>query len=219
VPIVTISRQYGSGGSAVAAQVAARLGWQLLDDAIVDAIAAQMGVSAETVRAFDERQLPLMARLADALALDAPEVLSASAGAAMLSPDERIIETTRRVMEAAVATGPVVVVGRGAQVVLGQRTDAIHVFCYAPRDALARRVAEREKLTLAAAERRVDDVNHQRAARVRLHYGRSWDALENYHVCVNTEWLGIDGAVDVVVRAVEQRTRGSGAGDRGSGSN
>lgn len=206
--LVTISRLYGSGGSEVAAQTARRLGWQLLDDSIVDAIAAQMGVSADTVRAFDERQLPLIARLADALALDAPEVLSPSAGAAVLSPDERIIETTRRVMEAAVAQGPVVVVGRGAQVVLGQRTDAIHVFCYAPRDALVRRVAEREKLALSAAERRVDDMNHQRAARVRLHYGRSWTALENYHLCVNTEWLGIEGAVDVVVRAVELRRGG-----------
>jgi CMP/dCMP kinase len=212
VPLVTISRQYGSGGSAVAAQVAARLGWQLLDDTIVDAIATQMGVSADTVRAFDERQPPLIARLADALALDAPEVLSPSAGAAVLSPDERIIETTRRVMEAAVAQGPVVVVGRGAQVVLGQRTDAIHVFCYAPRDALVRRIAEREGLTLAAAQRRVDDMNHQRAARVHLHYGYSWGALENYHLCVNTEWLGIDGAVDVVVRAVEVRLGGRSPG-------
>jgi CMP/dCMP kinase len=213
--LVTISRLYGSGGSEVAAQTAKRLGWQLLDDSIVDAIAAQMGVSADTVRAFDERQPPLIARLADALALDAPEVLSPSAGAAVLSPDDRIFETTRRVMEAAVAQGPIVVVGRGAQLVLGQRTDAIHVFCYAPRDALVRRVAEREKLALPAAERRVDDMNHQRAARVRLHYGRSWTAFENYHLCVNTEWLGIDGAVDVVVRAVEGREgRDSGFGIR-----
>ena len=151
MPLVTISRQYGSGGSAVAAGVAERLGWQLLDNAIVDAIAQQMGVSADTVRALDERQPPLIARIADALALDAREVLSASAGAAVVSPDERMIETTRRVMEAAVAQGPVVVVGRGAQAVLGQRADATHVFCCAPRDALARRVAARENLGLPRA--------------------------------------------------------------------
>lgn len=202
MPLVTISRQFGSGGSAVAARVADRLGWQLLDDAIVDAIATQMGVSPDTVRAFDERQLPLIARLADALALGAPEVLPPSAGAEVLSPDERIVETTRRVMEAAVFQGPVVVVGRGAQVVLGQRADAVHVFCCAPREALARRVAARERISLAAAERRVEDVNHQRAALVRLHYGHTWGAPELYHLCVNTEWLGVDGAADLVVRVV-----------------
>ena len=204
MPLVTISRQYGSGGSVVAARVAERLGWQLLDNAIVDAIAQHMGVSADTVRALDERQPPLIARIADALALDAREVLSPSAGAAVVSPDERVIETTRRVMEAAVAQGPVVVVGRGAQVVLSQRADAVHVFCYAPRDALARRVAARENLTVAAAERRVDEINHQRAATVRQHYGRSWGAPENYHLCVNTEWLGIDGAVELIVEAVRK---------------
>ena len=207
MPLVTITRQYGSGGSAVAAGVADRLGWQLLDNAIVDAIAQQMGVSADTVRALDERQPPLIARIADALALEAREVLSPTAGAAMVSPDERVIETTRRVMEAAVAQGPVVVVGRGAQVVLSQRTDAVHVFCYAPRETLVRRVAARDSLTLAAAERRVDEINHQRAAMVRQHYGRTWGAPENYHLCLNTEWLGIDGAVDLIVEAVHSAGR------------
>jgi CMP/dCMP kinase len=205
VPLVTISRQFGSGGSAIAAQVATQLGWRLLDDTIVDAIAQEMGVSADTVRALDERQPPLLTRLADTLALGASEVLSPAAGAAVLSADERIVETTRLVMEAAVAQGPVVVVGRGAQVVLGEHTDAIHVFCYAPRDALARRIAERESLSVSAAERLVDEVNHQRAASVRRHYGRSWGVPEIYHLCLNTEWLGIERAAEVIVRAAQER--------------
>lgn len=202
MPLVTVSRQFGSGGSVVAARVAERLGWRLLDDTIVDAIAHEMGLSTETVRAFDERQPPLIARVADALALGAPEVVPPSAGAEVLSPDERIVESTRRVMEAAVFQGPVVVVGRGAQVVLRERADAVHVFCYAPRDALARRVAAREHIPLAAAERRVDQINHQRASLVRLHYGHSWGAPENYHLCLNTAWLGVEGAAELVVRVV-----------------
>ncbi len=205
MPIITISRQFGSGGSEIAARVAEALGWTLLDNTIVDAIAAQMGVSAETVRALDERQPPLIARVADALAIGAPEVIPPAAGAAVLSTDERMIESTRRVMEDAVARGPVVVVGRGAQVVLGEHGAAIHVFCYAPRAALARRVAERERVSLAEAERRVTEANRQRALSVQRHYGRSWGAPENYHLCVNTEWLGVAGATDVIVRAARDR--------------
>jgi CMP/dCMP kinase len=205
VPLVTVSRQFGSGGSAVAALVAERLGWRLLDNTIVDAIAQQMGVSPDTVRALDERQPPLLTRLADTLALSESEVLSTAAGAAVLSADDRIIESTRLVMEAAVAQGPVVVVGRGAQVVLGQHTDAIHVFCYAPREALARRIATREAIPIATALHRVDDVNHQRAIAVHRHYGRSWGAPETYHLCLNTEWLGIEGAAAVIVTAAEEK--------------
>src|ERR1700691_756686 len=141
---LTVTGQYGSGGSDVAARVAAILGWTLFDNSIVDAVAAKMRGPAETVGALDERPPPCVARLADTLALAPPQVRSLAAAAAVVSPDERVIEMTRRVMEDAVTHGPVVVVGRGAQVVLSEHTDAVHVFCYAPRDALARRVAARE---------------------------------------------------------------------------
>ena len=205
MPIITISRQYGSGGSDVAGRVAAILGWSLFDNSIVDAVAERMGVPTDTVRALDERLPPFVARLADTLALGAPEVLSSASGAAVLSADERVIETTRRVMEEAVARGPVVVVGRGAQVVLGERADAVHVFCYAPYDALVRRVAAREQIDVAKAEHLVNDINRQREQSVRRHYGRAWSSPENYHLCLNTEWLGIDGAAQIVARTARER--------------
>jgi cytidylate kinase len=205
VPLITVSRQFGSGGSAVAAAVAERLGWRLLDNAIVDAIAQEMQVSTETVRALDERQPPLLMRLADTLALDASAMLSPAEGDAVLSSDARIVEMTRRVMESAVAAGPVVVVGRGAQVVLGEHADALHVFCCAPREALVRRVAGREGLSPGQAERKVGDTNRQRSLTVRQHYERAWGVPETYHLCVNTEWLGIDGAAEVIRRAAVQK--------------
>jgi cytidylate kinase len=205
MPIITISRQYGSGGSAIAARVAELLRWKLFDNAIVDAVAEQMGMAAERVRALDERHPPLIARFADTLALGAPELLSSEAGEAVLPPAELVLESTRRVMEKAVAEGPVVVVGRGAQQVLGERADAIHVFCYAPRDALARRVAERESISEAKAVRMVDEINRQRASAVRRHYGRVWGAPENYHLCLNTEWLGIEQCAQIVARAARAK--------------
>ena len=119
--------------------------------AIVDAVALKMGVPTDIIRALDERTPPFVARLADTLALGTPQVMSPAAAAAVVSPDERVIEMTKRVMEDAVTRGPVVVVGRGAQVVLSQHTDAVHVFCYAPRDALIRRIATREGVPSLAA--------------------------------------------------------------------
>jgi cytidylate kinase len=122
--------------------------------------------------------------------------------------EERLLEVTRRVVDEAVVQGPVVLVGRGAQSMLAERADAVHIFCYAPRPALVARIMRRERLSQADAEHLVDDTNKQREAFVKRHWGRRWLAHENYHACVNTEWLGVDGAADLVTSIVA-RTLGT----------
>jgi CMP/dCMP kinase len=201
--IITISRMYGSGGSDVAARVAQRLGWSLLDNAFVDAVAERLGVSASEIQAREERTPSLVERLASALAVASPEILPPPTE--QLPPsEERLAEVTRRIIEEAVARGHAVLVGRGAQSVLARRAGVLHVFCYAPRDALVKRVSERRGVSLAEAEKNVDEINKQRDQYVRTTFKRSWKAPENYHLCVNTEWLGIEGAADLIVDAARR---------------
>lgn len=202
--VITISRQFGSGGSEVAARVARALGWSLLDNALVDAVAEQLGVTPAAVVAREERVPSLAERLASAMTLGTPEFVPA-VGATMPSFEERLLDVTRRVMQRAIADGPVVVVGRGAQSVLAERRDAVHVFCYAPRAALIERVAQREGLSRADAERVVDETNRHREQYVRRNWNRSWSAHDHYHICVNTAWLGIESASDLVVRVARER--------------
>jgi CMP/dCMP kinase len=198
--IITISRMYGSGGSDVAARVAQRLGWSLLDNAFVDAVAERLGVSASEIQAREERTPSLVERLASALAVASPEILPPPTE--QLPPsEERLADVTRRIIEEAVARGNAVLVGRGAQSVLARRAGVLHVFCYAPRDALVRRVAARRGVPIAEAEKSVDEINKQRDQYVRSTFKRSWKAPENYHLCVNTEWLGVEGAADLIVDA------------------
>jgi cytidylate kinase len=198
--IITISRMYGSGGSDVAARVAQMLGWSLFDNAFVDAVAERLGVSASEVQAREERTPSLVERLASALAVASPEILPPPTDQVPPS-EERLADVTRRIIEEAVARGHAVLVGRGAQSVLARRAGVLHVFCYAPREALARRVAARRGVSLAEAEKNVDEINKQRDQYVRTTFKRSWKAPENYHLCVNTEWLGVDGAADLIVDA------------------
>jgi CMP/dCMP kinase len=200
MPTITISRLFGSGGSDVAARVAALLGWALLDNDIVNEVAQRLGMPVDEVQAREERVPSLAARLTDALAMSTPEVQPVT-GEYTVPATERLIAVTRRIIEDYVARGPVVIVGRGAQATLAERADAIHVFCYAPRAALVQRVMAREGLTLPAAEKRVDEVNHQRAQAVKQFYNRDWRAPENYHLCVNTDWLGVEGAAQMIARA------------------
>ncbi|MFL5578020.1 MAG: AAA family ATPase [Gemmatimonadaceae bacterium] len=205
MPIVTISRQFGSGGSEVAARVAGALGWTLLDNALVDAVAEQLGTTPQAVEAREERVPSLAERLATAMTLGTPEFVPAIGVTPPPPFEDRIVEVTRRVVQRAAAEAPVVVVGRGAQSMLAERSDALHVLCYAPRHALVERVASREGISAAEAARIVDDTNHQREQYVRRHWHRSWLAHEHYHLCLNTAWLGIDAAADLVVRLARGR--------------
>ena len=110
--VITISRMYGSGGSEVAQRVATALGWTLLDNALVDAVAQRLGVSAADVEAVEEKVPSLVQRLADAMAYTSPELAPATAEAAMPPNDERVVEMTHRIMEALLAAGYSVVHNR-----------------------------------------------------------------------------------------------------------
>jgi cytidylate kinase len=207
VPIITVSRMYGSGGSNVAAAVARELGWRLLDNAMIDAVAERTGLTTSEVAAREERQPSLAERLVDAMAMSTQEPLPL-ANVKLPPTDERLLEVTRVVIEEAAAQGPVVIVGRGAQEMLGSRDDLMAVFCYAPKKALVARTMMRDGLDEAAAAKRVGEVNRQRAEWVRAQWGRSWDTVEHYHLCVNTALLGVDGAARLIAEAARQRFGG-----------
>ena len=136
MPVITISRMFGSGGSEVAELVASALGWTLLDDDVINAVAARLGIAPAEVKAREERVPSLAERLVDTLSLASPELAPPSEG---LPPTEtQLVEVTHHVIEEVVQAGPAVLVGRGAQCVLAERDDALHAFCYAPHAALVR---------------------------------------------------------------------------------
>ena len=203
--IITVSRMFGSGGSEVAARIATGLGWQLLDNAFVDEVASRLGAPVAEVEAREERVPSLAQRLGATLARGAPEVLPGPSDDALPPSEERLIEVTERIIVEAAGRGHCVLVGRGAQSVLAAREDAIHVFCYATRPGLIARAARRLAVTAKEAEKVVDDTNRQREQYVRKHWKRSWLAHENYHLCLNTDWLGVDGAADIVVRLARDK--------------
>jgi len=202
--ILTVSRLYGSGGSEVAAIVAKALGWSLFDNAVVDAVAARMGLSVAEVQAREERVPSLVERLTSAMAMGSQEWMSPIADAKRPT-DEQLIEVTRHIIEEAIARGSLVVVGRGTQEMLAERDDALHVFCYASRKALIARTMKRESVSAEDAARLVDETNKRRDQWVRLHWERDRRSLELYDLSVNTERLGIQGAADLIVSAARSR--------------
>ncbi|PYP77482.1 MAG: hypothetical protein DMD35_15220 [Gemmatimonadetes bacterium] len=205
MPLITVSRQFGSGGSEVAERVARALDWHLYDNALVDEVARRLGMQPADVSAREERVPSIAERIASAMALGMPEVMPTVADLAMQPTEERIVEVTKHVMEEAVLAGPAVLVGRGAQCMLASRADALHVFCYAPPEVLASYAVTNLGVAPADAARVVAENNHQREQYVKRHWKREWRDLANYHLCVNTGWLGLDAAAELIVGLARER--------------
>lgn len=205
MPVVTISRLYGSGGSEVAARAASSLGWSLLDNSVIDSVAARLGVTRDEVASREERVPSLAERLVETMALGSQDWMTTIGDGKRSPTDEQLIEVTSHIVDEAIPRGPLVIVGRGAQCMLAEHSDALHVFCHAPRSALIVRSMTRDRLNEADASKLVDETNAHREQWVKRHWNRAWRDQGNYHLSVNTEWLGISGAADVIVAAARAR--------------
>jgi cytidylate kinase len=161
----------------------------------------RLGITPSEVAAREERVPSLAERLVETLTLGSQDWLPAISATRRTPTDEQLVDVTRHIVEEAIARGPLVMVGRGAQAMLAERTDALHVFCYAPRPALIARSMARDRLDAETAGKRVDEINAQREQWVRKHWGRSWREYANYHLAVNTEWLGVPNAARLVASA------------------
>jgi cytidylate kinase len=79
------------------------------------------------------------------------------------------------------------------------------VFCYAPLEALTEYAIKKNGLRPDEARKKVIDMNSRREEYVKRHWSREWRVLENYHLCVNTAWLGVDGAAEIITRVARER--------------
>lgn len=199
--LITISRQYGAGGSEIAARVARALGWRVVDNELIERVAARAGLAPEDVAQLEERVPTFIERLARTIVAATPELLvPAEAGGTVSSlPEEDLVRLTERVVGEVAAEGKVVLVGRAAPAVLARERDAIHVKVVAPREWRIRAAAERLGIPPAQAATVTDDTDKMRLRYHRQYYQRDWDDPTNYHLVLNTAALGLDGAVEVIV--------------------
>jgi cytidylate kinase len=205
MPIITVSRQYGSGGSEVAERVAAALGWKVYDNAVVEEVATRLRMTPAEVSAREERVPSLVQRMASAMALGVPEMMPMVGDIASQPSEERMVMATRRVIDDAVSAGSAVLVGRGAQCMLAARADTLHVYCYAPFEELVRYAVEVMGIPFKDAPRQVSEINHQREAWVRQHFKRDWRDFTLYDLCINTARVGLDGAAELVLCVARKR--------------
>ncbi|HEV2147463.1 MAG TPA: cytidylate kinase-like family protein [Longimicrobiaceae bacterium] len=200
--VITIARQLGAGGGAVATRVAEAMGWRLLDRALVERIAAELEVAPEQVEHCDERVESFVERLGMYLSEGFPEVLPAQVAPPM-SP-ELAARAARRIVAAAAEEGPAVVVGHGAQCILQQHPRSLHVLLHAPFAVRAERARDRYGVGRDEAAERIRRSDADRRRYVREHFGRDWLDPTLYGLCVDTGMLGVDGAAELVEQAARR---------------
>lgn len=197
--LITISRQYGAGGSEVARLVADRLGWTVVDNQIVDRVARRAGLAPKAVAEQDERSPGFVERLAQALTASSQEFAVPELGVAVRAEDPNLVKLTEMVVHEIAEEGKAVLVGRAAPAVLGASFPAIHVKLVAEKAFRIQLAMREEGLDQKAAERRLADIDAHRRRYHREHYGRDWDDPVHFHLTLNTGLLGLDGAAEVIV--------------------
>jgi cytidylate kinase len=200
--VITISRQFGAGGSEVAKLVAADLGWSVVDNEIVDQVAERAGLSHDEAAERDERTPSFVERLARTLAISSQEFVLPEAGITPELEEPRLVRMTEAVVKEAAAHGRVVLVGRAAAVVLAPQRDALHVRLVAPKEFRVRVIMERNQLDARQAEKLLETTDAQRARYHKEYYARDWHDPVNYHIVLNTGMLTCRGAADVIVARV-----------------
>src|SRR3984957_9583606 len=154
--IVTIEREYGSGGGDIAQLLATRLGWKLWDQQLTEEIARLADCPKSVVEVREEKTDPLYYRLFKSFLRGSYEG-SLNAHKLNLVDSECILKFTEQVVQHAAKAGDSVIVGRGSQHFLRNRQDAVRIFLYAPREDKVRRLLARGK-SEKEAEQLVDTV-------------------------------------------------------------
>jgi cytidylate kinase len=200
IRIVTIEREYGCGGAAIAQKMADRLGWKLWDREIACEIARRLKCDVRSVEQREEKLDPTFYRLVKAFMRGSYED-SFSGGNLELLDAEQLAKLFETVVKDVGGRGNCVIVGRGSPYFLRNRPDAMHVFVFAHHDEKMRRLIALGK-TRREAEDLIDRVDQERAAFIKRYYGRIWPQRDLYHLMVNTK-IGDEGVIDLLLHEME----------------
>lgn len=207
---ITISRQYGSGGGEIAARLAERIAWRLIDHEVVVEVASRLGVTENDAAQRDERAEGFIDQLLYSVRAVDPTPLSfiSSYPHPLTAPQALDYAVAlRETVLAAVTAGQVVIVGRGAQAILHERRDALHIRVVAPLEQRIIYVSHREALDRDAAQRRIQRKDHDRQRYLWTTHTRRVEDAELYDLILNTAVLDLDSCVDMIALALERKAR------------
>ena len=187
IPVITISREYGSGGRAIGERLAKELGVSFYDKELILMAAKESGLSEEYIRKTEQMKSTSF-------------LYGLYMGAQQLPMNDQIFLVQSKIIRQVAEEGPCVIVGRCADYILQDKADCLKVFIHADMQFRAERIVkvygEREQ----SPEERLKDKDKRRAAYHRFYTDMKWGHAQNYHICLNSGVLGIDKCVDILTQ-------------------
>lgn len=204
--VVTISREYGSGGGTLAQMLAGRLGWKLVNESLLAEVAKRAKVDPEIAARYDECVDPWFHRLVKGLWQGGYEGLATTVDTRAVD-SEAMVKITQEIIREAAELGKCVIVGRGGQCILRQRRDAFHVSVFGPHQQKIQRMRGRLEPG-TDPERFMEETDRRRAAYIRRFYGEDWKDRRLYHLVISSV-LGIETVADTVLCAAGLKPKAS----------
>ena len=191
--IITISREFGSGGRTVGKLLAEKLGIPCYDQEIIEKVAAESGLAEEYVQERGEH-MPSSSWIANAL--------SARSISGMLSEDQLWSSQCKVIFDLA-DKGPCVIVGRCADHILRDDHDLLRVFIHAPMDKRAERIVRVYGESDVSIEKRILDKDKRRKAYYQLYTDSEWGKADNYNITMDSSVIGIENCVNILAGIYE----------------
>ena len=198
--IVTISRQYGSGGRYIGENLAKAMGVPCYDEKLIDMVAKESGFAQSFVAEKGERMTgSLLFNIASSLSF-ANNVFSTNNGVTL---QDEIYFTQNRIIKELADKGPCVIVGRCADYILREREDCLNVFIFADNESKIERAEKYFNITREEAPAVLKKKDTARANHYKYYTDQEWGMASNYDLCLNSGLIGIEGCVKAIQQVLE----------------
>lgn len=204
--IITIGRQFGSGGREIGQKLADDLGIRLYDKEMLNRAARESGICQELFEAHDEK--PTSSFLYS-LVMDTYSLGYASGMYTDMPINHKVFLAQFDAIRKIAAEGPCVLVGRCADYALEEYENVLSIFIHAKLDARIRRISRIHDLTDAKAKEMIQKADKKRASYYNYYTNKRWSDASSYDVCLDSSVLGIEGTANVIRRIIELKESGN----------
>lgn len=196
--VITISRQFGSGGRSIGKLVAERLGYAYYDSELVLKVAKETGFDPDYIADAGE-YAPGKSMLSYAFGSSIPRGTSSH-----MSASDYLWAAQCRIIIELAEQGNCVIVGRCADYILRERKDCFNVFVHADKQYRAKRIVELYGVTDKSPEKRLDEKDTKRKINYKYFTGREWGVTENYHLSIDSSFFGHDECAEIIAELAKR---------------
>ena len=189
--VITVSREYGSGGRYIGKLIADQLGIKFYDKDLIDAVAKETGLSKEYIEKHEQKR--------EALAS-----LNNGYNVGLDSSDELFIKESEFIKKVANEES-CVIIGRCADFILQDKDNVIKIFAYSNKEDKIKRATEIYGLERAKAEKEIKRIDKLRANHYKHYTEKDWNDYSNYDICINSDALGVDKSAKLICEMIQDK--------------